>query len=96
MTSYTTSERWRVPYRLGTDDYCIYGNENNYVHMGDMVTVCYETYAGEDECSGELRYVRYGWDGFIDSVALFQSKDSVEVEVMCDGTFYRMEVADDD
>lgn len=92
------SERVRVPYRLGTDDYCTYEGEGeeSYVHMGDMVAVCYETYVGNCKCSGELGYVMYSCDGFIDSVTLFPSEDSDGVEVPCEGMFYRMEEVDDD
>ena len=84
-----TSEerRVRVPYRLGTDQFCVYEEDGGMVCMGDMVTV------GESECSGELCYVKYDWEGYIDSVTLFPRGERCEVEVYFPGdtVFYRME-----
>lgn len=92
-----TSEerRVRIPYKLGTDHYCTYEDdgEDSYVRMGDMVTIGYDTRFGQSERSGELNYVKYDWEGYIDSVTLFPSGEPCEVEVYCPGdmVFYRME-----
>ena len=90
-----TSEerRVRIPYRLGTDNYCVYEEDGGEVHMGDMVTVVYDTRFGQSECGGELLYVKYDWEGYIDSVTLFPSGDNCVIDVYCPGdmVFYRME-----
>lgn len=92
-----TSDKWdtRIPYRLGTDQFCEFEEDRCEVRMGDMVTMCWDSYAGgtyqEFECSGELISVRYDWNGFIDSVAVLPDRDSEEVECPCEGVFYRME-----
>lgn len=95
MISYE-ERRVRVPYRLGTDNYCVYEEDGGEVCMGDMVTVCYETYNSEVEHSGKLLYVTYEWLGCIDSVILETDLDSEPVECSCDGVFYRMEDENDD
>lgn len=96
-----TSSEWdtRIPYRLGTDQFCEFEDDGSYVRMGNMVTVCWDSYAGgtyqESECSGELVSVRYDWNGFIDSVSVLPDSDSAEVECPCEGVFHRMEDAHD-
>lgn len=89
----TTSNerRVRIPYRLGTDNYCEYEEDGGEVCMGDMVTVCSETYNSEVEHSGKLLYVTYEWHGYIDSVILEPDLDSKAVECPCDGVFYRID-----
>ena len=83
--------RVRIPYKLGTDHFCEYEEDAGEVCMGDMVTVCSDTYSGEVEHSGKLLYVTYEWLGYIDSVILAPDLDSETIECSCDGVFYRME-----
>mgnify|MGYP007048984910 CR=1 FL=1 len=88
-----TSEerRVRIPYRLGTDNYCVYEEDGGEVCMGDTVAVCSDTYNGDVEHSGKLIYVTYEWHGYIDSVILETDLDSETIECSCDGVFYRIE-----
>lgn len=92
------SERVRVPYRLGTDHYCTYEDEDeeSYVYMGDMIWHLYDTPFGGIEINGELCSVRYGAGGFIDTVSINVAGKGMDYDVPCEGVFYRMEVADDD
>ena len=93
--------RVRIPYRLGTDQFCEYEEDGGEVCMGDMVTVRSDTYKGKVEHSdtykgkvehsGKLIYVTYEWLGYIDSVILKQELGSGPVECSCNVTFYRME-----
>lgn len=83
--------RTRIPYRLGTDQFCEYEEGGGEVCMGDMVTVRSDTYKGEVEHSGKLIYATYEWLGYIDSVILDQYLDSEPVECSCIVAFYRME-----
>lgn len=92
MTS--TNEEWdtRIPYRLGTDHYCVFEDCDEYVHMGDTVEVCEDRYDGQFSCTGELLYVEYGSDGFISFVRIDSPSDESEcVCVDCDGIFYKPE-----
>lgn len=88
-------ERIRVPYRLGTNNFCEYEDDGSPVLMGDMVTVPVFDYDGSDhEESGELVSVRYAESGFIVRVSLYSEReDGFERarDVLCEGVFYRME-----
>lgn len=93
----TSDERdTRIPYRLGTDHYCTYEDDESYVHMGDMICHVYDTPFGELECNGELCTVRYDEGGFINAVSVYVSGKEMVYDVPCDGAFYRMKVGSDD
>lgn len=61
----------RIPYRLGTNDYCKFEGRNEYVHMGDLVAVDGDRIFGKTYgYCGYLCGVGYDGDGFICSVSL--------------------------
>lgn len=89
-----TSEEWdtRIPYRLGTDNYCKFENCDEYVRMGDLVEVGEDRYDGPVLYTGELLYVEYGNDGFISLVSITSQSDEYEcINVDCDGVFFKPE-----
>ena len=80
----------RIPYRLGTDNYCVFGYDGDYVHMGDMVEVCWDTLWGERSCVGWLCSVDYGEDGFVTGAFLRDEDDEEDaLFVPCEGIFYK-------
>lgn len=80
----------RIPYRLGTDQYCEFEDCDEYVHMGDLVDVCEDTYNGDSRIfSGYLSGVSYDYDGFISEVTLSTLDKSHGFDVAYDGVFYR-------
>ena len=82
----------RIPYRLGTDQYCVYEYDGGFVHMGDTVEVCEDCYGGQLSYTGELLSVEYGSDGFISLVCVTHPSDENDcVCVDCDGVFYKPE-----
>ena len=90
----TTSDRWdtRIPYRLGTDHYCVFEDDGGFVHMGDTVEVCEDRYDGQFSCIGELLSVEYVSDGFISLVHIASPSDEDECICMdCDGVFFKPE-----
>lgn len=61
----------RIPYRLGTDQYCKFEDCDEYVHMGDLVTIYAHPYQDDPySYCGNLYGVEYDGDGFISSVRL--------------------------
>ena len=88
-----TSEEWdmRIPYRLGTDQYCEFENCDEYVRMGDTVEVCEDCYDGQFLYTGKLLYVEYGSNGFISFVRICPSDENECVCVDCEGVFYKPE-----
>ena len=80
----------RVPYRLGTDHYCEFEVDDEYVYFGDMVEVFWDAYDGERSCVGRLCSVDYGEDGFICG-AFLRDEDDDALFVPCDGVFYKPE-----
>ena len=92
-----TNDKWdtRIPYRLGTDHYCTYEDDGSYVRMGDMIWHVYDTPFGEIELKGELCAVRYGEDGFIDALSVYVEGEERNVDLPCDGVFYRKVEEDD-
>lgn len=90
-------ERIKVPYKLGTDQFCTYeveqeGEEEQFVRMGDIVTIIVTI--GPDgvevESTGELAGVTYSQDGFINEVLLYdESSYSYRVPMLCEGVFYK-------
>jgi hypothetical protein len=97
MTQASDKRDTRIPYRLGTDHYCTYEGESeeSYVRMGDMISHVYDTPFGEIEIDGELCSVRYGGDGFIDALSVYVEGEERNVDLPCDGVFFRMEAAHD-
>ena len=87
----------RIPYRLGTSDFCKFKNRDEYVHMGDLVAVY--TDADDDGALPHFGYlcgVGYRFDGFMRVVTLLTLDRRRSFDVSCDGAFYyAMEVADD-
>lgn len=80
----------RIPYRLGTDHYCVYEYDGGFVHMGDTVEV-FDDYYGQ-LYTGELLSVEYGNDGFISLVRVTHPSDENDcVCVDCDGVFFKPE-----
>lgn len=80
----------RIPYCLGTDKYCEFENCDEYVHMGDPVDVCEDTYNGGSRIfSGYLSGVSYDYNGFISEVTLSTLDKSTVFDVACDGVFNR-------
>lgn len=100
----TSDEMPRVPYELDTDHFCTYEERGSFVRMGDMVTLCWDTWIGgtyqEYEGSGELLGASYDEDGFISEVTLLVAeREGMRGEgrclvCPCDGTFHRMGVPD--
>lgn len=87
----------RIPYRLGTGDYCKFKNRGEYVHMGELVAVYQDADGGEIVPRfGYLCGVKYDVTGFIRGVTLVTLDESRDFYVACDGAFYNIvEVADD-
>ena len=82
----------RVPYRLGTDHYCEFEYDDDYVHMGDEVEVFWDAYDGERSCVGWLCSVDYGEDGFVSGAFLRDEDDEEDaLYVPCGGVFFKPE-----
>lgn len=79
----------RIPYRLGTGDYCKFEGSNEYVHMGDLVEV-YSHPNWRDACPycGNLSGVKYGRFGCISEVTLSPSGEIFDYNIAFDGFFY--------
>lgn len=77
----------RIPYRLGTGDYCKFEGRDEYVHMGDLVEVYHSTCDGDDVYFGDLSGVWYDYNGFISGVTLAALDGSCSFNVACDGVF---------
>lgn len=87
----------RIPYRLGTDNYCAYGNDDGFVHMGDTIEVVEDAYNGQLSYVGELLSVEYGNDGFISFVSVVDpSNENGYVNVACEGVFFKPEKGADE
>lgn len=86
----------RIPYRLGTDEFCKFKGRDEYVRMGDLV-VCPNEKTG-DHCQypGRLGGVMYDRDGFIFKVILYTLDWSFGFDLANRGVFYHAtEVKDD-
>lgn len=98
MVAVASDERdTRIPYRLGTGDYCKFKNRDEYVHMGELVAV-YQDADGDGILPrfGYLCGVKYDVTGFIRGVTLVTLDESRDFSVSCDGAFYNIvKVADD-
>lgn len=91
----TTSDGWdmRIPYRLGTDHYCVFEDCDEYVRMGDFVAVFeyvndYDGNTCGNIYSGSLRGVKYNYNGFISEVTLSDTYDDHDFDIEFDGIFY--------
>lgn len=86
----------RIPYRLGTDQYCKFEDCDEYVHMGDLVTIYVHPYQ-EDPYSycGNLCGVQYDSDGFIRSVSLSFDDEFALLFVDFGRAFYQAETTND-
>lgn len=92
----TTNNRWdtRIPYRLGTDHYCVFEDRDEYVHMGDLVEVSEYVNDGDGNMcgniySGCLCGVKYNYNGFISEVTLLDTYEDSDFDIESDGIFYR-------
>lgn len=96
MTSYERDTR--VPYRLGTNNFCKFKGRDEYVHMGDLVAVDKNTaFGSSDGYCGELCGVEYDGDGFICGVSLLYPNSVFGYCVGFDGVFhYATRVSDRD
>lgn len=86
----------RIPYRLGTGQYCKFEGRDEYVHMGDFVAVDGNKALGECGYCGKLSGVEYDGEGFLHSVKLLYPHEAYGYYVAFDGVFrYAKEVTDD-
>ena len=86
----------RIPYRLGTGQYCKFEGRDEYVHMGDLVAVD-EDSVFMKACGycGELGGVEYDGDGFIRFVKLLYPGKAYGYYVAFDGAFHYAERVDE-
>lgn len=93
----TSEERdTRIPFRLGTDQYCKFEGCDEYVHMGDLVVVDGDAIFGGRERGGELRGVEYNDEGFLNFVKLIYPHEDYGYYVVFDGAFHQAEEVTDD
>lgn len=79
----------RIPYRLGTDQYCKFYGRDEYVHMGDLVAVYQNACNGDGDMNfGKLSGVRYNHNGHITGATLVALDGSCGFCVACDGDFH--------
>lgn len=79
----------RIPYRLGTNNFCKFEGRDEYVHMGDLVAVDNKTVFGNsDGYCGELCGVSYNGDGFICDVVLLYPGEVYGCGIASDGVFH--------
>lgn len=83
----------RIPYRLGTNNFCKFESCDEYVHMGDFVVVD-RIFEVRKRC-GKLRGVEYNDEGFLNFVKLACPHEVYGRYVVFDGVFRRAEVTDD-
>lgn len=86
----------RIPYRLGTGDYCKFEGRDEYVHMGDLVAVNGDTIFGGRERCGRLRGVEYNDEGFLSFVKLVYPHEAFGYYVVFDGAFHQAEEVTND
>lgn len=79
----------RIPYILGTDQYCKFYDRDAYVHMGDLVAVYQDARNGDGGMYfGKLSGVRYDHNGLITGVTLATLDGSCGFCVTFDGAFH--------
>lgn len=89
----------RIPYRLGTDQYCKFEGRDEYVHMGDLVAVNRWTTPGFVSAVGYLGRlcgVEYDAEGSICGVSLLFPNENYGYRVDFDGVFHHAKVVTDD
>lgn len=86
----------RIPYRLGTDQYCKFEGSDEYVHMGDLVTVDGDAIFGGRERRGKLCGVEYNDEGFLNFVKLTYPHETYGHYVVFDGAFHQVEAVTND
>lgn len=93
----TSDERdTRIPYRLGTNQYCKFKDRDEYVHMGDLVAVDGNKALGECGYCGKLSGVEYDDEGYLVFIKLNYPHEVHGYYVAFDGVFhYAKEVTDD-
>lgn len=93
----TSDERdTRIPYRLGTNNFCKFEGRDEYVHMGDLVKICVHPYRKDPySYCGKLCGVEYDADGFIRSVSLCFDDAGGVCFVDFGRAFYHAEATDD-
>lgn len=95
MTSYKRDTR--IPYRLGTDDYCKFEGRDEYVRMGDLVAVNKATMFWDTlGYLGRLCGVEYNAEGSLCGVSLLFPHESYGYRVAFDGVFHHAKVVADD
>ncbi len=77
----------RIPYCLGTDQYCKFKGRDEYVHMGDLVAIDGNKALGECGYCGILSGVKYDIYGFISEVTLSQLDGIFDFDVAFGGFF---------
>lgn len=95
MASYERDTR--IPYRLGTDQYCKFKDIDEYVHIGDFVVVQgRKTFGRTRYYCGKLSMVGYDGEGFLRFARLLYPNEIDGYYVTFDGAFRCEEVVDDD
>ena len=78
----------RIPYCLGTDQYCKFYGCDEYVHMGDLVTIfTYPRSEDHYDYCGNLSGVKYDSHGFISEVTITPPGVIFDFNVAFDGFF---------
>lgn len=85
----TSAERGiRIPYTLGTDQYCKFEGSDEYVHMGDFVKVCaHPNWICRRYYRGTLSGVKYGCSGCISEVTISPLGEIFDCNIAFDGFF---------
>lgn len=85
----TSKERgMRIPYALGTDQYCTFEGSDNYVHMGDFVEVyAYPNWRCARPYRGSLSGVKYDRFGYISEVTVSPLGEIFDYNIAFDGFF---------
>ena len=87
----------RIPYRLGTDQYCKFKDIDEYVHIGDFVVVKrYKIFGKPRDYCGKLSMIGYDGEGFLRFARLLYPNEIDGYYVSFDGTFRCEEVFDYD
>lgn len=86
----------RIPYRLGTDQYCKFKDIDEYVHIGDFVVVKgYKIFGKTRDYCGKLSMVGYDSEGFLRFARLLYPNEIDGYYVSFDGAFRCEEVVED-
>lgn len=93
----TSEERdTRIPFRLGTNNFCKFEGRDEYVHMGDLVKIYAHPYQKDPySYCGNLCGVEYDGDGFIRSISLYFDDAGGLCFVDFGGAIYHAEAIND-